>query len=76
LLSKPLVRHERTDTDLNSKNKGPKPPRRSEQSTFREPEGLAAGAVQVIEDSDVHELQRFAQAPSDELVGVARLGDA
>jgi hypothetical protein len=25
----------------------------------------------VIEDTDVHELQGFAQAPADELVGVA-----
>jgi len=43
---------------------------------FRAAEGCAAGDDYVIDNADVHELQRFRQPPRYELVGATGLADA
>lgn len=48
----------------------------SQEALLGEAEHGVAGDDQVVQDSDVHELQGLAQAASDQLVGVAGLGDA
>jgi len=46
------------------------------KSPFRKRQAAVVGHDQVIEHTDVHQLQRLAQAPRDELIGMAGFGDA
>ena len=47
-----------------------------EKPRFREADGCAAGDDDVIEDADVDQGQRFAQAAAQDLIGLGRFSDA
>jgi len=56
--------------------KGAEAPSESEKSSLGHAHHLVAGDNAVINQADPDEIQRVAQAPGYELVGVRRLGDA